>query len=133
MSLVDYLVVFLVLGVVFAIAAVLLMRHIAAQRAQMERLKQDISQLHGSVSAIISGASGMDRRTGRLEQRQQEQLRRIEDMEEIRQTARPYDEAIRLVRQGASAQRLIEELGLTRSEADLLIMLHGAEGEDARH
>lgn len=133
MSLVDYLVVFLVLGVAFAVAALLLLRHIAAQREQMERLKQDISQLHGSVSAIISGASGMDRRTGRLEQRQQEQLRRIEDMEEIRQTVRPYDEAIRLVRQGANAQRLIEELGLSRGEADLLIMLHGAEGEDAGH
>ena len=54
-------------------------------------------------------------------------------MEERQRIARPYDEAIRLVRQGATAQRLVEELGLSQGEADLLIILHGRGASGSRH
>ena len=36
-------------------------------------------------------------------------------------------EARRLVQQGASAQRLVEELGLSESEASLIYMIHGGQ------
>ncbi|KRT58260.1 DUF2802 domain-containing protein, partial [endosymbiont of Ridgeia piscesae] len=36
----------------------------------------------------------------------------------------PYAEAIRLVQQGASAEQLVNELGISGGEADLIVMLH---------
>jgi hypothetical protein len=36
-------------------------------------------------------------------------------------------EAVRLARNGASAQELVERLGISRTEADLIIALHKAE------
>jgi Protein of unknown function (DUF2802) len=90
------------------------------------RLARELARLEGSLGAVIAGTAGADRRAGRLEQRLLELQRRIEDLEEMQRVTRPYDEAIRLVRQGAAAERLVQELGLSRGEADLLIMLHGS-------
>jgi hypothetical protein len=45
---------------------------------------------------------------------------------ESSQSDRPYGEAIQLVQRGASASDLVKELGLSRSEADLVVMLHGS-------
>jgi hypothetical protein len=94
------------------------------QRRETEQLTLKVRQLQGSVTAVIAGAAGMDRRTARTEQRVLELQRIVDDLQQSRNTTRPYDEAIRLVRQGAGSDRLVQELGLSRSEADLLIMLH---------
>jgi len=99
-------------------------------RREEGRLAQEIVRLEAAINAVIAGTSGADRRAGRIEQRLLDLQRRIEDLEEAQHLIRPYDEAIRLVRQGAGAQRLVEELGLSRGEADLLLMLHG--GRDGK-
>jgi len=131
MSLLDYLVVLAVLAIALTALAILGLRRLAVLRRDIQLLDQRLDHLQSAVDAVISGASGMDRRTGRLEQRVQEILVRLDNMAEASQAARPYDDAIRLVRQGASAQRLVDELGLSRSEADLLIMLHATQERDA--
>ncbi len=131
MSPLDYLLVLLLVGTVVGGVAGWLLRRIERLGRAQQALEHKLDQSLETLDAIISGAGGMDRRAGRLEQRLLELQRRIEDLEEARQTTRPYDEAIRLVRQGAAAERLVEELGLTRSEADLLIMLHAKQGQGA--
>jgi len=131
MSLLDYLVVLAVLAIALTALAILGLRRLAVLRRDIQLLDQRLDHLQSAVDAVISGASGMDRRTGRLEQRVQEILVRVDNMAEASQAARPYDDAIRLGRQGASAQRLVDELGLSRSEADLLIMLHARQERDA--
>lgn len=90
-------------------------------------LVQRTEQLQNAFDAMIGAASGSDKRVSLLEKRLQEIGHKQDIMEENQNVARPYDEAIRMVRQGATAERLVHELGLTRSEADLLIMLHGNE------
>ena len=41
------------------------------------------------------------------------------------QEERPYGEAIQMIHKGATAASLGERLGLSRSEAELMVMLHG--------
>jgi hypothetical protein len=125
MTVVDYAVVLGALVLGLGGLALVLMRRLARQRAGTADLERRLQQLESALDAVVAGAGGQDRRAGHLDQRLHELQRRLEDLEENQRTARPYDEAIRLVRQGASAQRLTEELGLSRSEAELLIMLHG--------
>jgi hypothetical protein len=100
------------------------------QRRETENLARELKSLQTAVNAMLAGASGVDRRIGSTEQRIHDLQRLYEDMQELQSVARPYDEAIRLVRQGANAQRLVEELGVTRSEAELLITLHGTQAGD---
>jgi hypothetical protein len=108
--------------VVLAGACVRLRR---GQRRDRDALGQELRQLQGIVSALVAGAAGADRRAERWEQRQSDLRQRLDDLEERQRASRPYDEAIRLVRQGATGQRLVQELGLSPGEADLLIRLHG--------
>jgi hypothetical protein len=95
------------------------------QNRQIEQLTVKVRQLQGSVTAVIAGASGADRRGARMDRQLLELQRLVDGLQESQNITRPYDEAIRLVRQGADSARLMEELSLSRSEADLLIMLHG--------
>lgn len=117
----------LALGATLALGGWLLWR----QQQRWLELSQGLTRLTTALGTLATGAAGMERRIGRLEQRLQELQRQLEILEARQRSARPYDEAIRLVRQGASAQRLVEELGLSPSEAELLIMLHGRDGKTA--
>jgi hypothetical protein len=53
-------------------------------------------------------------------------VHRQESIETAKQSGdRPYGEAIQMVHKGAGVARLVDDLGLSRSEAELLVMLHG--------
>jgi hypothetical protein len=110
------------------------------QQRHNQALAKGLVELQGALDNAVQGATQQERRIERLEERQRGLEQRLDkglgprvlslqqQLEELagnQRAARPYDEAIRLVRQGAKAERLMEELGLSSSEADLLIMLHG--------
>ena len=67
----------------------------------------------------------MDRRVHRLEQREKALSERQESFEIQQADEQPYGQAIRLVQQGAGVRRLVDELDLSESEADLIVRLHG--------
>ncbi|WP_260293482.1 DUF2802 domain-containing protein [Sedimenticola hydrogenitrophicus] len=92
------------------------------------RLREAESQIHSlteNLNALCSGAVGVDQRVSDLERSGRDLAHRQESMESS-QPDRPYGEAIQLVQRGASASDLVKELGLSRSEADLVVMLHGS-------
>lgn len=94
-----------------------------ALRAQAEsvvaELSLKVSTLEGRLDAACASLVEAGDRLRLLGQRI--------DILESRQPAHgSYDDAIRLVRQGAAAGRLMEELGLTAMEAELIAQLHGA-------
>ena len=41
----------------------------------------------------------------------------------------PYADAIRMVQEGAGPEQLVNELGISRDAADLIIMMHGIKRE----
>ncbi len=127
----DFLIVIVLLALSVGGLAVWSHTRMRDMRRETVRLSQQVEQLQANLDAMISAASGSDKRVAMVEKRLKDMIHKQEVLEENNQAARPYDKAIHLVRQGATAQRLVEELGLSPSEADLLIMLHGETPENA--
>ncbi len=92
---------------------------------KLSALQRRFDSLSSSLNALCSGTAGVDERISRLERLMRDLDHRQSTMEAQQQGERPFGEAIQLVHQGATAERLVEELGLSRSEADLVVMLHG--------
>ncbi|MCB1760007.1 MAG: DUF2802 domain-containing protein [Gammaproteobacteria bacterium] len=96
------------------------------QQREISRLHACIDTLAAEVGALCSGAAGVDRRVALLESHGRRLDLRQESLENQHHEERPYGEAIQLVQKGTSASGLVEKLGLSRSEAELVAMLHGA-------
>lgn len=92
----------------------------AAADQEMERLRQDLR-------ALCSGAVGLGDRLRRLEREQRALADRHERLELKDPGERPYAQAIRLVHSGAPVGEIADSCGLTRSEAELLKMLHSVD------
>ncbi len=77
------------------------------------------------LAALRASALGMGRTLARLEgelRQLREKLERLERMESG--DGGRYAQAIRMVAKGASVDDLVEDFGLSRSEAQLLVTLH---------
>lgn len=105
-----------------------------------EQLTKDLATLESSSGTALAAIAllkqridHLEKRHQGLERRQDSQQRQLDEFASAQRAARPYDEAIRMVRQGASAKRLVDELGLSNSEAELLIMLHGPSSPHSAH
>jgi len=87
------------------------------------------------VRALFSGAVGEGNRIYKLEARTRRIIERQEQMENIKHTERPYEQAIRMVQKGSSVEDLISVCNLSKGEADLIMMVHGHkdEGDKASH
>lgn len=92
----------------------------AASAQEMHRLKQDLR-------ALCSGAVGLGDRLRQLEREQRALADRHERLELKDPGERPYAQAIRLVHNGAPVAEIADTCGLTRSEAELLKMLHSVD------
>lgn len=119
------------LTVVVILLAVLLVFVFIRMRSASQRITQIesllASQQH-SINGLTAGAVGVDNRVRGIEERESALEHRQESIENQQsQTEAPFGEAIRLVQQGATAQRLVEELGLSESEASLIHMIHGGQ------
>jgi len=95
------------------------------ENRKMTELQARFHALNSNVSAICAGTAGVDQRLSLLERQGRHLEHRQKSMEEQQKGEHPYGEAIQRVHQGASAESLVGELGLSHSEADLVVMLHG--------
>lgn len=92
---------------------------------QNSELQQQIDLVRQSISGLTAGAVGVDRRMRQLAAREKVLSQRQETYEIQQGDEQPYGHAIRLVQQGAGAHRLVQELELSESEAELIVRLHG--------
>jgi hypothetical protein len=99
---------------------------IRQQDSRIQELGKQVEQLTTTTNVLCSSAVGVDKRVIKLERNGRDLVHRQEHIESSQQPGdRPYGEAIEMVHKGARASRLMEELGLSKSEAELLVMLHG--------
>jgi hypothetical protein len=96
-----------------------------AAEGRQRALEKQLELLRQSISGLTAGTVGMDRRMARLETREKVLAERQETFENQQADEQPYGQAIRLVQQGAGVNRLVDELELSESEADLIVRLHG--------
>ncbi len=103
--------------------------HMGELRKQIEAVVEGLDSLERTLNGLSTSTVVADQRLNALETRaaQIDQLKaRQEDLENQQEFDHPYAHAIRLVRQGASARRLMDELYLSETEAQLIVRLHGA-------
>jgi len=100
-------------------------RTIRRQNCRITDMGKQIEQLSSTTNAMCAGAVGVDRRVAKLERNGRDLIHRQESMESRHTDDRPYGEAIQMVQKGAGASCLVDELGISPSEAELLVMLHG--------
>ena len=93
--------------------------------ARQAKLEQQLLLLRQSITGLTAGAVGTDGRLSVLEAREKALAERQETYENQQADEQPYGQAIRLVHQGAGVNRLVDELALSESEADLIVRLHG--------
>jgi flagellar basal body-associated protein FliL len=99
-------------------------------REQSTLQSKEVLTLKQTVAALCSSSVGVDRRVNRLERQGRDLEERQETMEQsVQQGEPPYSDAIRMVHAGATPEQLVEELGISRDAADLIIMIHGAKHE----
>lgn len=115
----------LLFGGTLLAALVAMLYMLRVQHRRLHQVHKRIEALSNNLNALCAGAVGVDRRVSGLEHRSREQQQYLESMKSSQQAERPYGEAIHMVHQGATPHRLVEELGLSRSEAELVAMLHG--------
>ena len=102
-----------------------LWQRLLASQARIEALEEQLELIRQSISGLTAGAVGLDRRVFELLQRERELAERQESFEIQQVDEQPYGQAIRLVQQGASSGRLVSELEISESEAELIVRLHG--------
>ena len=113
-------------GLVFVCALLwVLVSLIRKQSAQLAQAQAQIDTLSSNLSALCAGAAGSNKRLSQLEKNNRALQVRQDHLEVQEQNDGSYGEAIQMVRRGATAARLMEELGLGSNEANLIVMLHG--------
>ncbi len=119
--------IYLVLGPGALLLGALLLRTDFRLKAHCEALEKRVAEAEAELEvlrgAVERGAAGerefeLARRVALLS-RQQEQLM-LRDAE-----TGPYFQAVRQAERGADADTLVEETGVTRAEAELIVTLHG--------
>jgi hypothetical protein len=115
----------MLLGLVAWIRIALIQKRLREERAGFAQLQLELDLVRQSISGLTAGAVGVDRRMQRLEAREKVLSERQETYEIQQSDEQPYGHAIRLVQQGAEVSRLVDELELSESEAELIVRLHG--------
>ncbi|MFP4682739.1 MAG: DUF2802 domain-containing protein [Ectothiorhodospira sp.] len=111
-------------GLVALAASIWLSRQMARLRARLREQEAGLLSLRGALSALHAQAQQGEEERARLER----QLRRLTEQQERMTQQVPeegaYNHALRMVHQGAGRKELMENCGLSRGEADLLLSMH---------
>ena len=86
-------------------------------------LRQRVRQVEQEMGALCNASLGAGDHLVKLEHRVQRVMERQDDLEMRASNERPYAQASQLVTKGADINELVDTCGLTRGEAELLVMM----------
>jgi hypothetical protein len=121
--------IYLLLGPGILVLAALLLRHDLKLHERCDELESRLIETEGRL-AVLQRQGSDDRRERELESRvdlltQQHEQLMLRDSE-----TGPYFRAVRHAENGVGVDALIEQTGVTRAEAELIVSLHGKFSED---
>jgi len=116
--------IYLVLGPGILVLIALLLRHDLKLKSQCEALRSRLTETEDRLTQLQNRLND-DGRERQLESQvalltQQHEQLMLRDSE-----AGPYFRAVRFAENGAGIDALIEQTGVTRAEAELIVSLHG--------
>lgn len=120
---------FAVLAAALGYLALRLKRLAAAHESALQEIRELSLRAEAAeedIAALYAAGVNMDRVLLEQGRRQRECLERIESLRAEEPSSQPYHAAIERLRKGADAQELVNEFGISQSEANLLARLHGA-------
>lgn len=89
----------------------------------LRKAQQRLQEMEQELGALCSAAVGAGDHVVKLEQKVKRIIER-QNLLELRASAdRPYTQASQMVNRGANIEELVETFGLTRGEAELLVMM----------
>ena len=97
---------------------------LSEQGAALQRIQKDIHALCAGAINLGKHMDGLEQRIRRLAERQ-DQLELRDPMEQT------YAHAIRLAQKGVDVNDLVENCGLARGEAELLLRIHHVQQQTA--
>ena len=89
-----------------------------------QQLMNRIVVLESELSAMMDGAFGVASHLQKVEINLKDTVQRQEQLQQRDMGNLPYNDAVRLASKGASVDELVEHCSLSRSEAELVAMLH---------
>jgi chromosome segregation ATPase len=98
-------------------------RGTAALEENLSQLHERVQQLEQELGALCSASVGAGEHVVRLEQQVRRIVERQNHLEMRASVEQPYSHASQLVTRGADIDELVETCGLTRGEAELLVMM----------
>lgn len=107
-------------GLAFLVTAFLLLHG----RRQFVRRLHEIRDLQHDIRAITAAAIGVGERVLELERRQRRLMDRQEQLDVYDPANLSYEQAIRMVKNGADAAELVDVCGISESEAELVALMH---------
>lgn len=122
----DILLLIAVGGIVALFGVLLFVRDSRSQRIIDEQLAV-IRRMQSDIHALTAGAINMGNHTESLEYKIRRVAERQEQLEARDPMQQTYAHAIRLAQKGAEIDDLVENCGLAKGEAELLLRLHRGE------
>ncbi len=121
----------LIAALVLALAALgssslVLSRRHRAQQLRLEAVQSDLRALCNAVMSLAQRQGLVEQQLRQVAARQEELGLRQEQNDDP--DARSYEQADKLLRKGASAEELVEICGISRGEAELLVMMRRLDG-----
>ena len=102
-----------------------LLSELAELRERLDRQEERTTGLQAELGALCKASMGAGERLVQLTN----QIRRLDERQERTElqtlSDRSFERAIQLVQEGGTIEELMEQCGLTRGEAELLVTVHG--------
>jgi len=95
---------------------------------ELQATQRRVRQLEQELGALCSASAGAGDHVVVLEQQVQRIMERQNLLELRTSSDRPYSQASQLVHNGADIEELVGTCGLTRGEAELLVMMQSGSG-----
>jgi len=112
------------LGFSSLVFALFTIRAIRGWRARCLSVESSLAAVRRELELVASISMKTGRRVKRIEQEYSGVADRV-DLVELRGAAQSFDQAIGSARRGADPNKLTQQFGLSRGEAELVTRLHG--------
>lgn len=127
------LVAFIVISMTTIGGLIWLIMHYKKLKQDFLRLNESVQSNNQDIAGLCSAAVFVDKRISDNLNQLKSVVEKIDELEEDQQhqnepqisSNHPYHNAIQRVRNGANSGDLIQDCGVSREEAELLIRLHG--------
>ena len=111
-------------GFVLQSLALIRVKHSQQEQAENYRdCRQRLTQVEQELAALCTASVGAGDHVVKLEQQVKRIIERQNMLELRASNDRPYAQASQLVHKGADIEELVDTCGLTRGEAELLVMM----------